>query len=223
MKNRFFILLVFAFISCNTEEKTEATSSEVVETEAAFDTSYDPEAKLLDLGINLKIPGTPVANYVHAVQSGNLLFLAGKGPKKDDGKNVVGKVGADLSLDEGNVAARWAAINQLAVLKAELGNLNRVKRIVKVKGMVNATPEFTDHSKVINGFSDLMVEVFGDRGKHARAAVGMGSLPGNMAVEVEMVVEVIDCSNIDYTIFTNFLSISGDCFFSTCWLNIHFM
>lgn len=192
MKNRFYILLIFAFLSCNTADKTEAIAKESVQSEAVIDKNYNPEANLSALGIVLKTPGTPVANYVHAVQSGNLLFLAGKGPKKDDGKNVVGKVGADLSLEEGNVAARWAAINQLAVLKAELGNLNKVKRIVKVKGMVNATPDFTDHSKVINGFSDLMVEVFGDRGKHARAAVGMGSLPGNMAVEVEMVVEVFD-------------------------------
>jgi len=161
--------------------------SQTVETK-----NYNPEAKLEALGITLKTPGTPVASYVHAVQTGNLLFLAGKGPKKADGKNVIGKLGDSLTIEQGYEAARWAAINQLAVLKAELGNLNKVKRIVKVKGMVNATPEFKDHSKVINGYSDLMVEVFGDSGKHARAAVGMGSLPGNMAVEVEMVVEVYD-------------------------------
>lgn len=193
MKNRFWVLLLMCSFSCNTvTEKTEATADQGAETETKIDKNYNPEAKLSALGIVLKTPGTPVANYVHAVRSGNLLFLAGKGPKKDDGKNVVGKVGTDLSLDEGYEAARWAAINQLAVLKAELGNLNKVKRILKVNGMVNAMPDFTDHSKVINGYSDLMVEIFGENGKHARAAVGMGSLPGNMAVEVEMVVEVVE-------------------------------
>lgn len=194
MKNRFWAMLVLTgMLSCNpTADKNEATKKQVAETEVQIDKNYNPEAKISALGIILKTPGTPVASYVHAVRSGNLLFLAGKGPKKDDGKNVVGKVGADLTLDEGYEAARWAAINQLAVLKAELGNLNKVKRIVKVKGMVNATPDFTDHSKVINGYSDLMVEIFGEKGKHARAAVGMGSLPGNMAVEVEIVVEVVD-------------------------------
>ncbi len=156
----------------------------------APDPSYNPEAKLAQLGIELKTPSTPVANYVHAVRTGNLLFLAGKGPRKPDGENIVGKLGADLTVEEGYEAARMAGINQLAVLKSELGNLNKVKRIVKVRGMVNAISEFTDQSKVINGYSDLMVEVFGEKGKHARAAVGMGSLPGNMAVEVEMVVEV---------------------------------
>ena len=191
MKNRYWLWLVLLAFACNpTPEKTETVAEKDTVTDAQIDTNYNPEAKLSALGIVLKTPGTPLANYVHAVRSGNLLFLAGKGPRKDDGKNVVGKVGADLSLEEGYAAARWAGINQLAVLKSELGNLNKVKRIVKVNGMVNATSDFTDHSKVINGYSDLMAEVFGDKGKHARAAVGMGSLPGNMAVEVEMVVEL---------------------------------
>lgn len=152
--------------------------------------SNDVEAKLKELNITLPVLGAPVANYVHAVTSNNWVFLAGKGPRKPDGKNVVGKLGKDLAVEEGYEAARWAGINLLAALKGEIGDLNRVVRIVKVKGMVNATPEFTDHSKVINGFSDLMVEVFGDKGKHARAAVGMNSLPGNMAVEIEVVVEI---------------------------------
>ena len=169
------------------KEKAEESSIDVT-----IDPNYNPEAKLKELGIELKIPSTPVANYVHAVRTGNLLFLAGKGPKKADGKNIVGKLGADLTIEEGYEAAYWAGINQLAVLKAELGNLNKVKRIVKVKGMVNAIPEFIDQSKVVNGYSDLMVAVFGEKGKHARAAVGMGSLPGNMAVEVEMIVEIQD-------------------------------
>ena len=150
----------------------------------------DVEAKLAKMGIELPVLGEPVANYVHAVTSNNWVFLAGKGPRKADGKNIVGKLGKDLTVAEGYEAAKWAGINLLAALKGEIGDLNRVVRIVKVKGMVNAVPEFTDHSKVINGFSDLMVEVFGDKGKHARAAVGMSSLPGNMAVEIEVVVEI---------------------------------
>ncbi|MEM6771893.1 MAG: RidA family protein, partial [Bacteroidota bacterium] len=136
--------------------------------------------------------GVPKANYVHAVRSGNLVFLAGKGPTRADGSRVTGKLGAGLTVAEGYEAARLVALQQLAALKLELGDLGKVRRIVKVHGMVNATPEFTDHSKVINGFSDLMVEVFGERGKHARAAVGMGSLPGGIAVEIEVVVEVED-------------------------------
>ncbi len=184
-----FSLLVIA--SCTGVQKKSDTVQEAsVSDTVQRDKNYNPEANLTSLGIELKTPSTPVANYVHAVRSGNLLFLAGKGPKKPDGKNIVGKLGDDLSLEEGYEAARMAGINQLAVLKAELGNLNKVKRIVKVKGMVNAVPDFADHSKIINGYSDLMVAVFGEKGKHARAAVGMGSLPGNMAVEVEMVVEV---------------------------------
>lgn len=170
---------------------TDKKQNENIEVEKV-DSNYNPEKNLQKLGVELIMPSKPVANYVHAVRTGNLLFLAGKGPKKADGKNIVGKLGQDLSVEEGYEAARVAGINQLAVLKAELGNLNRVKRIVKVKGMVNATPEFTDQSKVVNGYSDLMVAVFGEKGKHARAAVGMGSLPGNMAVEVEMIVEIVE-------------------------------
>ena len=109
---------------------------------------------------------------------------------KDDGNYINGKVGDDLTIEQGYEAARLTGINQLSVLKSTLGDLRRVKRIVKVLGMVNSTSEFTDHPKVINGYSDLMVEVFGQRGKHARAAVGMGSLPSNIAVEIEMIVEV---------------------------------
>lgn len=154
--------------------------------------SQNAEARLKELQIELPVIGKPIANYVHVVRSGNLLFLAGKGPSNAEGVYTTGKVGKDLTLDEGKAAARLTAINQLAVLKAELGNLNRVKRIVKVLGMVNCESDFKDHPKVINGFSDLLVEVFGERGKHARSAVGMCSLPVNMAVEIEMIVEVED-------------------------------
>jgi len=154
------------------------------------DPDYDPEARLRELGIELKIPPAPVANYVNAVRSGNLLFLAGKGPMQADGTYLTGKVGADLTQEQGYEAARLTAISQLAVLKAELGDLRKVRRIVKVLGMVNATPDFANQPEVINGFSDLMVAVFGERGKHARSAVGMGSLPRGIAVEVEVIVEV---------------------------------
>ena len=135
-------------------------------------------------------PQKPIANYVNAVRVGNLIYLAGKGPLKPDGTNITGRVGKELTLQQGYDAARLTGINQLAVLKAELGSLNKVKRIVKVLGMVNCEADFKDHSKVINGFSDLMVEIFGEKGKHARSAVGMCSLPNNMAVEIELIVEV---------------------------------
>jgi enamine deaminase RidA (YjgF/YER057c/UK114 family) len=154
------------------------------------DAGYNPEEKLTELGLTLDLPAAPAANYVNAVQSGNLVFLAGKGPRTADGQLVTGKLGEDMTVAEGYDAARLVGIAQLAVLKAELGNLKRVKRVVKVLGMVNATPDFTEQPEVVNGFSDLIVEVFGENGKHARAAVGMCSLPRNIAVEVEMVVEV---------------------------------
>jgi len=150
----------------------------------------DAETKLKDKGIVLAAPGKPVANYVNVVRVGNLLFLAGKGPTNPDGTNITGKVGKDLTIEQGYEAARLTAINHLAVLKAELGSLNKVKRIVKVLGMVNCTEDFKDQPKVINGYSDLMVEIFGDKGKHARSAVGMYALPSNIAVEVEVIVEI---------------------------------
>lgn len=149
-----------------------------------------PEEILTDLGIELEEPGKPVANYVNAVRVGNLLFLAGKGPLKKDGTYITGKVGNDLSVDEGYEAARLTAIGHLAVLKAELGELSRVKQIVKVLGMVNCAEDFKDQPKVINGYSDLMVAIFGEKGKHARSAVGMYALPSGIAVEVEVIVEL---------------------------------
>jgi enamine deaminase RidA (YjgF/YER057c/UK114 family) len=150
----------------------------------------DPEAKLKELGIVLPAPGAPVANYVNAVRTGNLLFLAGKGPTGPDGKDVVGKLGKDLTVDQGYQAARLVAIAHLAVLKAELGDLKKVRRVVKVLGMVNSDPAFTQQPAVVNGYSDLLVAVFGDKGKHARSAVGMATLPNGIAVEVEMIVEI---------------------------------
>lgn len=149
-----------------------------------------PEENLRALGIVLEAPPAPIANYVNAVRTGNLIFLAGKGPRKSDGSYITGKVGVELTIEQGYEAARLTAINQLSALKAEIGDLSKVRRIVKVLGMVNAPEDFTKHPAVINGFSDLMVAVFGEKGKHARSAVGMSSLPNGMAVEIEMIVEV---------------------------------
>lgn len=154
--------------------------------------AQDAESNLKKSGIVLPAATKPVANYVNAVRVGNLIYLAGKGPKKSDGTDITGKVGKDLTIEQGYEAARSTAIQHLAVLKAELGSLNKVKRIVKVLGMVNCENNFTDQPKVINGYSDLMVEIFGEKGKHARSAVGMYALPNNIAVEVEVIVEVED-------------------------------
>ncbi len=140
--------------------------------------------------IEASLPPVPNAagTYVHAVRTGNLLYLAGKGPISA----VKGKVGAEFTKEEGYKYARETGLTLLAVLKAELGTLARVKRVVKVLGMVNATPEFGDQPFVINGCSDLFVEVFGDAGRHARSAVGMGSLPHGIPVEIEAIVEITD-------------------------------
>ena len=152
--------------------------------------SQNAEQRLKEKGIELSTPSKPVANYVNAVRVGNLLYLSGKGPKNADGTDITGKVGKDLTIEQGIQAARSTAIQHLAVIKAELGSLNKVKRIIKVLGMVNCESGFTDQPKVINGYSDLMVEIFGEKGKHARSAVGMVALPNNIAVEVEVIVEV---------------------------------
>ncbi len=144
------------------------------------------DKRLKELGIQLPAVTPPVANYVNAVRTGNLLFLAGKGP----GGSVAGKLGREFTVEQGYQHARSVGLALLAVMKAELGSLDRVKRVVKVLGMVNGTPEFTDQPKVINGCSDLFVEVLGERGKHARSAVGMGSLPNGIPVEIECIVEI---------------------------------
>ncbi len=149
-----------------------------------------PEVRLKALNIELPVIKAPIANYVQAVRTGNLLYLSGTGPSDANGNAITGKVGRDLTVEEGQKAARSVAIAQIAVLKKELGDLSRVKRIVKVFGMVQCIDTFTEQPKVINGFSDLMVEVFGEKGKHARSAVGMSALPRNIAVEVELIVEV---------------------------------
>lgn len=157
---------------------------------SVFAQKVDFDKKLKDLGVELYAPTKPMANYVKAVRTGNLIFLAGHGPTFADNTNITGKVGKDLTLEQGVQAARQVGIALLSTLKGEIGDLNKVKRIVKVLGMVNCTENFYDHPKVINGFSDMMVAIFGEKGKHARSAVGMYALPQNIAVEIEMIVEV---------------------------------
>ena len=148
------------------------------------------EKRLKQLGIDLGSVSAPIANYVNSVRTGNLLFLAGKGPRAVDGKRPQGKVGREYTAEQAYQHARTVGVDLLAVMKAELGSLDKVTRVVKMLGMVNAVPEFQDHPKVINGCSDLFVEVFGEAGKHARSAVGMGSLPMGIPVEIEVIVEV---------------------------------
>ncbi len=153
--------------------------------------NYDIEQKLSEMEIELSKPKLPKGISIElSTQSGNLIFLSGNGPISPNGDIITGKVGTDLSIEQGYEAARLTAINQLSVLKAHIGDLNKVEKIVKVFGMVNADPSFTDHPKVINGFSDLLIEVFGERGRHARSAVGMSSLPWNLACEIEMIVQI---------------------------------
>ena len=145
--------------------------------------------KLASMGIEVPVEQPPIANYVPGVRTGNLLYLSGLGPSDPSMK---GKVGQDLTTEEGYEAAKSTGIGCLARLKGQVGDLSKVKRIVKLLTMVNCTTDFVDQPAVANGCSDLMVEVFGDKGKHARSAVGMGSLPGNIPVEIEMIVEIED-------------------------------
>ena len=148
------------------------------------------EQKLTSMGLVLSAPTKPVANYVKAVRTGNLLFLAGHVSTRADGSPITGKLGKDMTVEQGYEAAKATTVSLLSTLKAELGELSRIRRIVKVTGFVNSTPDFPDQPKVINGCSDLLVALFGEKGKHARSAVGMAALPSNYAVEIEMVVEV---------------------------------
>jgi len=149
------------------------------------------EDKLKELGVELIVPTKPVANYAKAVRTGNLIFLSGHGPTKADGQDIIGKVGKELSTDQGIEAARRTAISLISTLKMELGgDLSRVRRVVKVNGWVNCTNDFKDQPKVMNGCSDLLVAVFGQKGKHARTSLGTNALPSNIAIEIEMTVEV---------------------------------
>lgn len=180
-KSLLFLIWPLLFLSCNTEPSEGSQKSSLDD---------DVEERLEELGIELVLPNAPTANYLKAKRTGNLIFLSGHGPDRPDGTQVTGRLGSDLSLEQGQEAARLTGISLLSSLKAEIGDLNKVKSVVKALGMVNADPSFTDHSQVINGFSDLMVEVFGENGKHARSSVGMSSLPSNIAVEIEVIVEI---------------------------------
>ena len=189
MRTLFIFSVIFFFLSCDHQhEHTHDMPTQ--KKEELY--NYNVESRISELGINLREASAPAANYVNAVRSGNLIFMAGKGPNLPEGGYVTGKVGETLTEAEGYEAAKLAAYAQLSALKAEIGDLNKVVRIVKVLGMVNCTPDFGNQPEVVNGFSDTMVKIFGDRGKHARSAVGMGSLPRNIAVEVEMIVEIRD-------------------------------
>jgi enamine deaminase RidA (YjgF/YER057c/UK114 family) len=149
------------------------------------------EKKLKDLGITLPTPPQPIANYVRAVQVGNLLFVSGHGPYNDGKIKMAGKVGRELTVEEGYQVARNVGLNCLATVKDAIGDLGKVKRVVKILGMVHCTEDFKDQPKVINGCSDLLVEVFGEIGKHARSAVGMVALPNGIPVEIEMILDVV--------------------------------
>lgn len=148
------------------------------------------EARLAALGVSLPTPAAPQANYVPVVRTGNLLFVSGQIPIGPNGIEFVGKVGAEFSVEDGRACARLCGINIIAQAKAAIGDLEKVVRIVKLVGMVNSTPDFTDQPKVINGCSDFLVDVFGDKGRHARSAVSVASLPFGVAVEIEAVIEV---------------------------------
>ena len=149
------------------------------------------EARIKELGLSLPQPPKPGGNYIPGVRVGNLLYLSGHGPSRVDGVPAArGKVGRDLSVEEAYKVAREVGINLLGTARSLLGSLDKVKRVVKVLGMVNSAEGFGDQPKVINGFSDLMVEVFGENGRHARSAVGMVELPSSIPVEIEMILEV---------------------------------
>jgi len=151
------------------------------------------EARLKELAIELPSAPAPIGNYIAGVQVGNLLFMSGCGPRRREGGPVTGKLGADLSTEDGYAIARVVGLNMLANIRSVIGSLDRVERVVKVLGMVNCAPDFAEQPKVINGFSDLFVEVFGrERGCGARSAVGMAALPNQIAVEVEMVLQISD-------------------------------
>ncbi len=148
------------------------------------------ETKLAALGYELPEAPPPLGNYLPITRSGNIMWLAGVGSRLSDGRRIVGKLGADLTIEQGQEAARWVALNLLARMKAELGDLDRVTRILKVVGMVNSDPSFTEQALVLDGISDLFVDLYGERGLHARSAPGMAALPGNIAVVCDCVIEV---------------------------------
>tara|TARA_Y100001958_G_C21233537_1_gene559578 strand:- start:2119 stop:2700 length:582 start_codon:yes stop_codon:yes gene_type:complete len=186
------LFLILFLVNCTSNDR-EAVDYSLMN-KPLYD--YDVEEKIKQLNIELPTPGEPIANYVPTVRfsetkNSMLVYVSGTGPRKENGDYLTGRLGDDMTIEEGYDAAKLTGINILASLKKEIGDLNKIKRFVKVIGMVNSTADFYQQPAVINGFSDFIVEVFGDRGKHARSAVGMVSLPSNIAVEIEVVVEVI--------------------------------
>ena len=187
-----YLFLILFLVDCTSNDR--AAVDYILMNKPLYD--YDVEEKIKQLNIELPTPGEPIANYVPTVRfsetkNSMLVYVSGTGPRKENGDYLTGRLGDDMTIEEGYNAAKLTGINILASLKKEIGDLNKIKRFVKVIGMVNSTADFYQQPAVINGFSDFIVEVFGDRGKHARSAVGMVSLPSNIAVEIEVVVEVI--------------------------------
>ena len=153
----------------------------------------EAEKKLAELGLELSTPGAPPAGRANAVRTGNLLFVGGHGPSVPEGGTLnPGKLGREVTVEQGYQSAQRAMVNCLSAIKADLGDLDKVKRVVKLLCMVNSAPDFVDQPRVANGATDLLAKIYGDRGAHARSAVGMGGLPGGMCVEIEMIVEVAD-------------------------------
>ena len=148
------------------------------------------ESRLAELGYTLPVPPEPIGNYLSASRSGNIMWMAGVGSRRTDGSRISGKLGTDLTVEQGYEGARWCALNLLARMKVELGDLDRVTGILKVVGMVNSSPDFEEQAKVVDGASDLFVELFGEAGRHSRSAPGMAVLRGNTAVIVECVIEI---------------------------------
>ena len=180
---RLTLPLLLLAVACSSPTKQTAAEAQLYD--------YDIEERIAELGIELSKPVVPKGLKIElATQIGNMIYLSGNGPISSSGEKTEGKVGVELTVEEGYQAARLTAINHLSVLKEQIGDLNNVVKIVKVLGMVNAPAEFTEHPAVINGYSDLLIEVFGDRGRHSRSAVGMASLPWNLACEVEAVVQI---------------------------------
>ena len=150
------------------------------------------ESKLVELGYTLPPPPEPIGNYLSAARSGNVMWMSGVGSRRADGSRISGKLGADLTVEQGYEAAQWCALNLLARMKVELGDLDRVAGILKVVGMVNSSPDFEEQAKVVDGASDLFVELFGEAGRHSRSAQGMTVLPRNTAVIVDCVIEIAE-------------------------------
>lgn len=179
-KYTFLLLALFALASCKSLPSAQNQSAARV----------DVDAKLKELNIQLSPVAPSTASIVKTVRVGNMVYTSGHGPDKPGGGQIFGKVGGDLTLEQGQEAAKLTGIALLSSLKAEIGDLSRIKRIVKVFGLVNCTPGFTQQPQVMNAFSDMMVKIWGENGRHARSAVGTNALPNNIAVEIEMIVEL---------------------------------